>query len=212
MKLDLDKLQKKLNQLSKGNGVDTSQTWRPAFGQNRIRLVPYQHNPSFPFIEVYFHFGLEGNPISLKTFGEPDPLDEFVQHIKSNGDSMMLQKVRELQLEPRRRFFVPMIDRQSQYLKFWGFSETVFQRVATLCIDNDLFDPQTGHDLIVTYEKGDRGYPNTTVEVVAAASALGDTKLLQDQPVIFDLWVKPTYEELEQALEERLDIEKAGKD
>ena len=78
MAIDLDaSIRNRLNSLQT-KVTKTDNLWKPQPGKQQIRILPYVHNTSNPFIELYFHFGFGGkNIISPSSFGGKDPLLEF---------------------------------------------------------------------------------------------------------------------------------------
>ena len=72
--MNLDEIKNRLNKLNNKGGGGSSDYknnfWRPPVGEkSQVRLVPYAHNKDFPFIELYFYFGI-GKPrmIALTNF------------------------------------------------------------------------------------------------------------------------------------------------
>ena len=55
--MDIDAIRKRLSQLQTSNNR-TSNLWRPQPGKQQIRVVPYKHDKTNPFIELFFHYGL----------------------------------------------------------------------------------------------------------------------------------------------------------
>ena len=87
MAIDLNAIRNKLNKLQTTN-QRVSNLWKPEPGKNQLRIVPYQHNKDNPFMELYFHYDLgKRNFLSPVTFGEPDPVVEFAEQLKSSGNS-----------------------------------------------------------------------------------------------------------------------------
>ena len=69
MAIDLDAIRNRLNTLQT-KVTKTDNLWKPQPGKQQIRILPYVHNTSNPFIELYFHFGFGGkNIISPSSFG-----------------------------------------------------------------------------------------------------------------------------------------------
>ena len=61
--MNLDEIKNRLDRLNNkggGNSNDYKNNfWRPPVGEkSQVRLVPYAHNKDFPFIELYFYFGI----------------------------------------------------------------------------------------------------------------------------------------------------------
>ena len=85
MAIDLDAIRNRLNSLQT-KVTKTDNLWKPQPGKQQIRILPYVHNTSNPFIELYFHFGFGGkNIISPSSFGEADPLLEFAEKLKAKA-------------------------------------------------------------------------------------------------------------------------------
>ena len=53
MAIDLNAIKAKLNQLQT-TGTRRNNLWRPEPGKQVVRIVPYQHDRSNPFRELYF--------------------------------------------------------------------------------------------------------------------------------------------------------------
>ena len=79
MAIDLNAIRNRLSSLQ--NKVQkTDNLWKPKPGKQQIRMLPYVHNTSNPFIELFFHYDFGGkNILSPKTFGEADPLIQFAE-------------------------------------------------------------------------------------------------------------------------------------
>ena len=61
--MDLNEIKNRLERLNNPGGGKKSDFkqnfWRPQEGvKSQIRIVPYKHNKSFPFSELYFYFGI----------------------------------------------------------------------------------------------------------------------------------------------------------
>ena len=67
-----------------------------------IRVLPYKHNKDNPFIELFFHFGLNNKTyLSPTSFGRPDPIEEFAQKLKTSGNREEYQMARKLESKMR---------------------------------------------------------------------------------------------------------------
>ena len=109
MAIDLDKIKAKLNNLSQTNNRKNYQ-WKPQPGKQQVRIVPYKHQPDNPFIELYFHYGINNRTyLSPKSFGRPDPIVEFAEKLTRSGDKDDYRMGRSLM--PKMRTFVPVIVR-----------------------------------------------------------------------------------------------------
>ena len=56
MAIDLNAIRNRLNSLQT-KVTKTDNLWKPQPGKQQVRILPYVHKPSNPFIELYFHFG-----------------------------------------------------------------------------------------------------------------------------------------------------------
>ena len=99
--MDINSIRKRLNQLQTTNNR-TSNLWKPQPGKQVIRVVPYLHNKDNPFIELFFHFGLNNKSyLSPISFGRPDPIEEFAQKLKQSGNREEYQMARKLEAKMR---------------------------------------------------------------------------------------------------------------
>lgn len=186
--------------------------WKPE-GTSIVRIVPYKFNKDNPFIELYFHYGF-GNKSYLSpiTFGRPDPIMEYAEALRQNSkdkETYILSK----KIEPKLRTYVPVIIRgdEKSGVKFWGFGKTIYQELLKIITDpdyGDISDPSTGRDITVEFQSAEelrKDYPTTTIRVKPNQS-----KMVVDAPTfeivmtsqkeITDVFKEPTYEELEDVL------------
>ncbi len=157
MAINLDKMRNKLTSVqSRGQGR-TSQFWRPADGDQNIRIVPTADGD--PFKEFWFHYNVGKNAGFLspkKNFGEDDPLDAFVRQLFNEGteDSIKMAK----NLMARQRFFSPIIVRgeEEKGVRLWGYGKQVYTQLLELVLNpeyGDITDPEAGTDLVLNYGK-----------------------------------------------------------
>jgi hypothetical protein len=113
--MNLDEIKNRLDRLNnKGGGSSNdykNNFWRPPVGEkSQVRLVPYAHNKDFPFIELYFYFGI-GKPrmIALTNFDESDPIMEFANQLRKSGDKENMELAKKLY--PKLRIFAPVVVR-----------------------------------------------------------------------------------------------------
>lgn len=220
MAIDLNAIRNKLNKLQTTN-QRVSNLWKPEPGKNQLRIVPYQHNKENPFMELYFHYDLgKRNFLSPVTFGEPDPVVEFAEQLKSSGnsDDWKLGK----KLEPKMRTYLPVLVRgkESEGVKMWGFGKQVYQELLTFIADpdyGDITDPTSGRDLVITYTppEGSERFPKTTIMVKPNVTPATEDKNVADmvmngQTDIFDIYKKCTYDDLKAALAAWLNGDEAG--
>ena len=221
MAIDLNAIRNRLDSLQTKT-TKTDNLWKPKPGKQQVRIVPYVHNPSNPFIELFFHYNFGGkNILSPQTHGEADPLVEFADQLKSTGDrnDWNLSK----QLTPKMRTYVPVIVRgkESEGVKFWGFGKTIYSELLSIIADpdyGDITDLMNGRDIDVEFtpSEGPGQYPKTAIRVKPNTSAATEDKAIaksiMDQPKITDLFPEPTYEELQTALNDWMNPESADSD
>lgn len=233
MAIDKERIKKKLNNL-RNSGGKSNNLWKPDEGDQIIRLVPYRWDKDFPFIELYFHYELPGQPNYLspisfddvETFPGPDeqagqyvdredPIADFANEVRREKG----QKGYEMwkTLFPKRRTFAPVVVRgeEDQGVRFWGFGKTIFEELLAKFNDEDwgdLSDPHEGRDIKVTYiprAQSDTNFPKTKVDPKPVTSPLAEDKdqlreFFDSQVPITDVFDVPTEEDLQNALEDYL--------
>lgn len=220
--MDLEAIKNRLQGLKDANQKPrTENLWKPAQGEQVVRIVPYIHDRENPFRELWFHYGVsDKNPISLKTFGEPDPICEFAEQLKASKstDDYKLGK----SIEPKMRTFVPVIVRGKEHegVKFWGFGKEVYYTLLETISDpewGDITDPKTGRDITVifkTAEQAGKQFPETTIRVKPNITPMTVDKAVVDsvknQPVVTDIFKRYTYEDLETMLRDYLNLKDGG--
>ena len=205
--MDINSIRNRLNQLQTTNNR-TSNLWKPQPGKQVIRVLPYKHNKDNPFIELFFHFGLNNKTyLSPITFGRPDPIEEFAQKLKTSGNREEYQMARKL--EAKMRTFAPVIVRgeETQGVRFWGFGKTVYQELLSIIADpdyGDITDAVSGRDVsveFITAEESGASFPKTNIRVKPNQTPIVEDKaklenLLENQKDITELYQELSYEEL----------------
>jgi hypothetical protein len=219
MSINLDAIKQKLNQLQ-NQSKKSDNLWKPEVGKQTIRIVPYQHNKSNPFTELYFHYDLgKKNFVSPTTSGNPDPVIEFAEKLKSSGNSDEWKLGKKL--EPKMRCYVPIVVRgkESEGVKFWGFGKTVYTELLGFMADDDygdISDPMNGRDIVVEFIPAEgAGYPKTAIRIKPNTSPITEDKNIAEkvakhQPNLSDMFKEPSYDELKQALEQWLNPEEGS--
>jgi hypothetical protein len=216
--MDINSIRKRLNQLQTTSNR-TSNLWKPQPGKQIIRVLPYKHNKDNPFIELFFHFGLNSKTyLSPITFGRPDPIEEFAQKLKTSGNREEYQMARKL--EAKMRTFAPVIVREEegQGVRFWGFGKTVYQELLSVIADpdyGDITDPINGRDVLVEFKTAEEigaSFPKTTIRVKPNQTPIVEDKakledILDNQKDITELYQELSYEELTDVLNEWLNPE-----
>lgn len=216
--MDLNKIKQKLSNLTQDNQrgpkVDYEKVfWRPTTGKHQIRVVPSAYNPDYPFSELFFHYSIGKYPmIALSNFGKQDPIEEFIKELKSTSESENWSLAGKLQ--PKQRTFAPIVVRgeESEGVKLWGFSKTVYKALLSLAEDEDIgdfTDPVTGFDLVVEQTPGNP-YPETSVRIKPKQSSLAEEgalakTLLTDQPNPLEVYTEYDYDFMKKQLLEYLE-------
>lgn len=218
--MDLNKIKQKLQDLESSKSGGSKHKWSPQPGTHVIRLVPYIHNPDWPFIELSFYYKLKKATIlSPVSFGKADPVQEFVDQLKSTGDKEDWKTAVNLQAKPRT--FVPILVRgkEDEGVKFWGFGKQIYQELLKVLDDpdyGDISDPKTGRDITVEIVKTDKAWPDIMIRVKPKETPLTTSKevleLCKTMPKIETLWTEPTYDELKIMLENYLTNEDSTSD
>jgi len=212
MGINTDFLKKRLNQLQSKRNAQTN-VWKPTSGETRVRIVPYKFNRENPFIELYWHYGLNNKSfVSPISFGDPDPVVEFADALKATGESDAWKSAKAI--EPKLRTYVPVVVRgeEGEGVKYWGFGIKIYETLLKLISDpewGDITHPNTGRDIVVefkTAKEAKADYPQTTIRVSPSQTKLtNDAKqlksLLNDQLEITSVYSIPSYDELKKQLE-----------
>lgn len=210
--LDINKIKSRLNSLSNTN-QKSNLLWKPNPGKQEVRIVPYKFQVDCPFIELKFHYNLNGKTyLSPDSFGRPDPIVEFAAKLKRSGDKEEWKLARKL--EPKMRTFAPVLVRGSEHegVKFWGFGKQVYQELLSIMSDSDygdITDLATGRDIVVefkTAEETGKQFPETSIRVKPNTKPAVDpnNKDLLDkvafQTNILDLFPEFSYDELKEVM------------
>jgi len=213
MAIDLNAIKAKLNQLQT-TGTRRNNLWRPEPGKQIVRIVPYQHDRSNPFRELYFHYDLgKKNYLSPITNGKADPVVEFCEKLKASGNSDEWKLGKKM--EPKMRTYVPILVRgsESEGVKFWGFGKQVYTELLGIISDpdyGDISDPMGGRDILVEFTPAEAGaFPKTTIRVKRNVTPMTEDKNVAEmaanqQSNLDDIFKEPSYDDLKAALEEWL--------
>jgi len=217
--MDLNQIKSKLSELSNdGNSskkekVDYEKIfWRPSPGKHQIRIVPSSYDPTFPFTEMKFHYGVGQYPmVALSNFGKQDPIEEFVKELKKTSDRDNWSLAGKL--TPKSRFFAPVVVRgeEDKGVRLWGFGKTIFKALLSLAEDEDIgdyTDPVNGFDMIVEQVQGNP-YPETSVRIKPKMSPLSDDNNLVDnwlkeQPNPSEVYTQYDYDFIKKQLQSYL--------
>lgn len=207
--MNLDKVKARLASMNSGQN-QKKHIWKPSPGDTVIRIVPYIHNPDFPFIELYFHYEVTKRSVLSPIINEdPDPIVEFAAQLKSSGVSDDYSLARKI--SPTMRTYVPVLVRgkEDEGPKFWGFGKTTYEELLKLIDEpdwGDITSLREGHDIVVTYKPGQgESFAKTSIVPKPKSTVATDNKAvlesLANMPKVEDIWPVGTYSELKLALE-----------
>lgn len=209
MALNLDALKSRLNELQK-NGKKSNYMFKPTDKEQRIRIVPYKYKPDNPFIELYFHYDLNGNNyLSPISFGKPDPIAEVANKLKSAGDIESWKQGK--QLYPKLRTYVPVIVRgkEDEGVKFWGFGKTIYEDLLSYIASGeygDITDPAVGRDITVySVKESGKQFATPKIRISPNQTPISEDRniinlIANDQPDITEIYELKSYEELEKIM------------
>lgn len=217
MALDMNAALSKLRALQGKKGSDI--LFKPEEGETKVRIVPLKSNPSFPFIQLYFHYNLNGKTyLSPLSFGERDPLAEFSDELVSGGNLSKEDYKAAKQFYPTLRTYVPIVVRgkESEGIKYWAFGKQIYEQLLTIMTDEDygdITDVKEGRDIKIKFtpqEKSDTSFAKTEIMVVPAQTPLSKDKaevekLLNEQPDLMETFTKVSYDDLANALSIKLE-------
>ena len=214
--LDLTALRAKLNELSNKTKISDI-LWKPQEGTNQIRIVPLAGHPENPFIEAYFHYLGGKTYLSPLTYGEADPIEEFGQSLRSEGNLPKEEWTQTKKFFPKMRTFCPIVVRgkESEGVRFWGFGKTTYQELLSYISDpeyGDITDPMNGRDIKVEFTPADKSpttFPQTAIKISPKQTALTADKdlfkkLMEIQPDLFDAYKRLSYNDLKVILDKFL--------
>ena len=217
--MDLNEIKKRLESLNKqssgntGGGEKKNIFWKPKVGKQIVRVVPSKFNPSFPFTEMSFYYGIGNNTMaSPANWGEKDPIREFAKQLRQSSDKENWRLAKKL--DAKVRIFVPVVVRgeESEGVKLWQFGKEVYQEFLNMGADEeigDYTDIMEGRDIKLTTVGPDvtgTTYNKTSVSPSLKESPLSSDKkelerFMDEQPDPMGVFKKYTFEEVKQALQ-----------
>ncbi len=231
IKQKLAELNKQAQKPSNSTGGGNNVFWKP--GQTKddkgisltdqIRILPNPYTEEgYPFAELYFYYDFGKTWISPTCFQKHDPIVEYCNGLTSGGKLSKEEYVTKMQIKrklmPKDRVYVPILVRgqESDGVKFWGFSKTIFNQILEIMADDDYGDItslKTGRDMTVKYtppsKEGEFG--KTTIVVKPNQTVATDDPEVLDKiknmPNVAELFTCPTEQELEDALAKYLKVE-----
>ena len=226
--MDLNAIKQKLEglQSKQQSGTKTDYStiyWRPTIGKQQIRIVPSAYNPSNPFSELKFYYGITNKVmLSPLNYGEKDPIALFAAKLREEytKENFVMAK----KLDPKTRYFVPVIVRgeEDKGTRLWQFGKQVYEELLALAVDDeigDYTDIVNGRDLTVETvgpESTGTPYNKSSVRVRLKTSPLSeDAKQVEqwtsEQPNPKEgLFKSYSFDEMKSALEKWLAPEEGG--
>jgi len=216
--MDINAIRAKLDALN-NNGQEKEKTdyskifWKPQLGKQTVRIVPSAFDPSFPFKELKFHYGIGKYPmVALSNFGKQDPIEEFVKELRKTNDKDNWSLSGKI--SPKTRIFAPVVIRgeEDKGVRLWGFGVTIYKALLALAEDEDIgdfTDVINGWDMVVEQQQGNP-YPETTVRIKPKQTPLSDNNdlvdtWLKDQPNPVEVHTQYDYEFIKKQLQTYLD-------
>jgi hypothetical protein len=219
--MDINAIRAKLNALQTQQSRPSGEArknvfWKPAVGKQTIRIVPSKYNKSNPFSELYFHYGIDKNPIISPTnWGEKDPIVEFAKQLRQSKDKESWRLAKKL--DPKMRVFVPIIVRgeEADGVKLWGFGKEIYMELLSMVEDEDIGDYTdivAGRDLNLTTVGADvtgTNFNKTTVRARTKQSPLAEDEamlkaLLDDQPDPLKAFSRMSFDDMKSVLQKWL--------
>lgn len=216
--MDIQSIRKKLETLQTQNTRSTGESrknifWKPSVGKQTIRIVPSKYNKANPFSELYFHYGIDKNPIISPTnWGEKDPIVEFAKQLRQTKDKENWRLARKL--DPKMRVFVPIVVRgeEAEGIKLWGFGKEIYMELLSMVEDEDIGDYTdivSGRDLNLTTVGADvtgTGFNKTTVRARTKESPLSEDsaivkQLLEEQPDPLTAFSRMSFDDMKSVLQ-----------
>ena len=222
--MDLDVIKKRLNdfqsQANNSGGSQKQLFWKPSVGKQLIRVVPSKFNPSNPFTEMMFYYGIGSKKVmaSPANWGDKDPIMEFAKQLRGTNDKENWRLAKKL--DAKVRIFAPIIVRgeESEGVKLWQFGKEVYQEFLNMAADDeigDFTDIAQGRDiklLTVGPESTGTPYNKTSIGPSLKTSTLADTEdgvkqLRENQADPMKVFKPLTYDEMKTSLQEWLSPE-----
>jgi len=214
--MDLDAIKSRLNAMQKtsnGNGGErASLFWKPTVGKQTVRVVPSKYNPSMPFSEIFFHYGID-KPVMVSplNWGDKDPIVEFAAQLKKTNDKENWKLAKKI--EPKARNLAPVIVRgeEDKGVRLWQFGKEIYETFLQMAVDEevgDYTDVMEGRDIKLTTvgpESTGTPYNKTTIAPSMKNSPLGEAEQIrlwkENQPNPKDLFKPFSFDEMKIALQ-----------
>ena len=207
MALDLNAIRAKLNKLS-GNNSRRDSLWRPQEGEEHVvRIVAFPDNDGQPFKERWFYYNIGNNPglLAPHQFGSPDPIQELINELRSDGNKESYELAKKLY--PKMRAYAAVIVRgeEEKGIRLWSFGKMVYQSLLNIMLDEDygdITDLTTGRDIkVVCTKPPGRMYAVTDVRPRGKSTSLAESQKtaktwIDNIPNLDDIYSCKSYDEL----------------
>jgi hypothetical protein len=222
--MDLDVIKQRLDSLNKQSNKSENSSgnlfWKPSVGKQVIRVVPSKFNPSMPFSEMRFYYGIGSKRVmaSPTNWGEKDPIMEFAKQLRQTNDKENWRLAKKL--DAKTRIFAPIVVRgeESEGVKLWQFGKEIYEAFLQMAADEevgDFTDVLSGRDIKLTTvgpESTGTPYNRTTVSPSMKTVPLSEDEVavkgfLENQADPLRVFKPLSYDEMKQALQEWLSPE-----
>lgn len=218
MAIDFDAIRKKLGQLS-GQNSKRNSIWRPPEGEeSTIRIIAFPNNDGQPFKERWFYYNIGNNPglLTPHQFGKPDPVQELINKLRSDGSKEAYEMAKKLY--PKMRTYAAVIVRgeEEKGVRLYAFGKTVYQSLLNIMLDEDygdITDIKTGRDIkVICTKQPGRQWAMTEVRPRGKSTPLTtDKSQLKDWmtkiPDLDEMYETKSYDELEKIVNDWLNGE-----
>jgi hypothetical protein len=220
MSINMELMKAKLATL-RGEGTGEKSVWfKPAEGDQDIRIVPTSDGD--PLKEVHFHYNVGdhrgGIVCPKRNFGENCPICEFASSLWRDGVDKNDEETKKLakSLFVRARYFSPVLlrGREDEGIKVYGYGKRAYENLLGYILDpdyGDITDPLEGTDISLTYTKPTQpgAYPQTNLKMRRNTSSLLESTeaipaLLDSLPDIDALFERHTPQQIDAILDEQL--------
>ena len=216
MAINLDALQKKLNQLS-GTNSRKNTMWRPPEGEETtVRIIAFPDNDGQPFKERYFYYNIGNNPglLAPYQFGKPDPFQELITKLRSDDSKESYELAKKIY--PKMRSYAAVVVRgeEDKGVRLWSFGKMVYQDLLKIMLDSDygdITDVNEGFDIKVSCTKQPgRMWAETSVRPRPKSTALSEDKpkikeWIGGIPDLDEMYSCKSYAELEKIINDWLE-------
>ncbi len=215
MAIDFEAIRRKLGQLS-GQNSKRNMMWRPPEGEeSTIRIIAFPDNDGQPFQERWFYYNIGNNPglLTPHQFGKPDPIQELINKLRSDGSKEAYEMAKKLY--PKMRTYAAVVVRgeEDKGVRLYAFGKTVYQSLLNIMLDEDygdITDIKSGRDIkVICTKQPGRQWAMTEVRPRGKSTPLTSDKSqakewLNNIPNLDDMYETKSYDELEKIVNDWL--------